>query len=122
MDGREIFDTLLFLQSKQHNSNGLSQMIDEYGLADAKEDGGYRISENEIREIYKERVKHITFEDKLRIITQRVYSQLKGFGIIDELLDLSIDGVSGGVSGLPERTEDYDEQMNTAFVSANSGV
>lgn len=124
MDARDQFDTILYLQWKKHGNAGLGLLIDEYGLADPKEDNGYRIVESEIRVIYKEKVKRLTFDDKLRIVTQRVYSQFKGFGVIDDIRDMAIDGVSGGVSGLPKRMENYDDEetMLSAFGSARSGL
>ena len=36
------------------------------------------------------------------MIVQRIYQQYKGFSSIDEVRDMNIDGISGGVSGLPE--------------------
>lgn len=37
--------------------------------------------------------------DKKKIVIQRLYSGYRGLGVIDELRDLKIDGISGGVSG-----------------------
>lgn len=110
LEGRDIFDILLFLYQKEHGKQALGVMLEEYGLADAKEDGGYRISESEIRAIYKEKVKNLRFEDKVRLITNRIYSHYKGFGVIDDIRDMSIDGVSGGVSGLPNRMDNLDDE------------
>ena len=42
------------------------------------------------------------FADKLNIVSQRIYQHYKGYSSIDEIRDMNIDGVSGGVSGLPE--------------------
>ena len=39
--------------------------------------------------------------EKTELLTWKVYSAYKGLGIIDELRDMYIDGVSGGVSGAP---------------------
>ena len=36
------------------------------------------------------------------IVVQRIYQLYKGYSAIDEIRDQNIDGVSGGVSGLPE--------------------
>ncbi len=44
----------------------------------------------------------LDFADKLNIVTQRIYQFYKGYSSIDEIRDMNIDGVSGGVSGLPE--------------------
>lgn len=115
MTAREKFETLLYLFSKKHGDKALAVMIESFNLAKPKPDGGYRILEEEITAIYKQVVKgnSLTFEDKLRIITQIVYSHYRGFGIIDEIRDMSIDGVSGGVSGFPERIKKYrsDEEI-----------
>ena len=35
-------------------------------------------------------------------MSQRIYQNYKGFSVIDEIRDMNIDGISGGVSGLPE--------------------
>ena len=44
----------------------------------------------------------LTFSDKLNVVVQRIYQHYKGYSSIDEVRDMNIDGVSGGVSGLPE--------------------
>lgn len=126
LSGRDIFDILLFVYQKEHGKQALGELLEQYGLANAKEDGGYRIFETEIRDIYKEKVSKLRFEDKVRIITNRIYSHYKGFGIIDDIRDMSIDGVSGGVSGLPNRMENLDDEeymlgkMQTATSGLNS--
>lgn len=42
----------------------------------------------------------LSFEDKITIIAQRIYENYKGFGVIDQIRDMAIDGISGGVSGV----------------------
>ena len=44
----------------------------------------------------------LKFEDKLSVVVQRIYQHYKGYSSIDEIRDMNIDGISGGVSGLPE--------------------
>ena len=44
----------------------------------------------------------LSFQDKLEVVVQRIYQHYKGYSSIDEIRDMNIDGVSGGVSGLPE--------------------
>ena len=46
----------------------------------------------------------LSHEDKLEIITQAVYERYKGLGVIDEIRDMNIDGVSAGVSGVTDAT------------------
>ncbi|MFJ7890547.1 ATPase, T2SS/T4P/T4SS family [Lysinibacillus xylanilyticus] len=112
MSSREKFETLLYVFSKEHGNKALAWIIDTYELAEPKKDGGYHITAEEIDSIYKKQIRtgNLKFEDKLNVISQIIYSQYKGFGIIDEIRDMAIDGVSGGVSGLPKR-------MTTAYES-----
>ncbi|WP_145142295.1 Flp pilus assembly complex ATPase component TadA [Paenibacillus sp. Y412MC10] len=104
---QDKFDILLYLYKQEHGFNGLSKLIDTYDLARLKrviENGetlSYIITGEEIREIYHKENPQLSFEDKFQIIVQRVYQQYKGFGPIDEIRDQTIDGVSGGVSGIP---------------------
>lgn len=52
------------------------------------------------------------FDDKLAIVVQRVYQHYKGFGVIDEIRDMSIDGVSGGVSGVPTNMQIVEDEIS----------
>ena len=56
----------------------------------------YNLEEFELSQNY------VAFYDKLEIVVQRIYQHYKGYSSIDEIRDMNIDGVSGGVSGLPE--------------------
>lgn len=105
MTAREQFETVLYLVSKKEENKALGWLIEKYKLNEKKEDGSYRVTTADIKHIYEDLVdnKTLKIEDKLRIVTQLVYSHYKGFGIIDEIRDMQIDGVSGGVSGIPER-------------------
>ena len=82
-------------------------MIKKYDLAELKYIEGetkpsYVITEQEIEDIYENEKVTLTFADKLAIVVQRIYQHYKGYSSIDEIRDMNIDGVSGGVSGLPE--------------------
>jgi pilus assembly protein CpaF len=39
-------------------------------------------------------------QDQTAIVAQRIYQQILGFGVIDEIREMNIDGVSGGISGV----------------------
>lgn len=110
LSDREMFDILLFQYEKKHGKHGLEELIEQYKLAEPKPDGGFRILDQEIREIYRKQVKKIRLDDKIKIITQRAYSKIKGSGVIDEIQDQVIEGVSGGVSGMPSRMDNLDDE------------
>ena len=104
---QDKFDILLYTYKKEFGYEALSELIKKYNLDDFKYIQGetkpcYVITENEIDEIFEKENITLTFFDKLNIVVQRIYQQYKGYSSIDEIRDMNIDGVSGGVSGLPE--------------------
>ena len=85
----------------------MTEIIKKYNLATLKFVDGeskpcYVITNEEIDDIYEKENFSISFTDKLEVVVQRIYQQYKGYSSIDEIRDMNIDGVSGGVSGLPE--------------------
>lgn len=105
MTARDKFDTALYVAFKKKKYNALGWLIETFKLDEPKEDGGLRVLADEIDNIYDQVVLNypLKLADKLHVLSQRIYSHYKGFGIIDEIRDMNIDGTSGGVSGLPER-------------------
>ncbi len=104
---QDKFDILIYMYKKEFGYEALTQLIKRYNLAVLKYISGetkpsYVITGEEIREIYEKEQLELTFQDKLNIVVQRIYQHYKGYSVIDEIRDMNIDGVSGGVSGLPE--------------------
>ncbi|MBC7959811.1 MAG: pilus assembly protein CpaF, partial [Vallitaleaceae bacterium] len=97
---QDKFEILLYHYKKQHHFHGLEKLIQENGLDHPKELEGsaaYFIEAVDIDEVYSKRIRKLTvFEDKLAIIVQRIYQSYKGYGVVDEIRDMKIDGVSGG--------------------------
>ena len=107
LSAQDKFDILLYMYKKDFGYEALTQMIKKYDLAVLKYVEGeskpsYVITEEEISQIYEKENFKLDFADKLNIVTQRIYQYYKGYSSIDEIRDMNIDGVSGGVSGLPE--------------------
>ncbi|MCM3130595.1 MULTISPECIES: ATPase, T2SS/T4P/T4SS family [unclassified Paenibacillus] len=122
LTSKDKHDILLHLYKKKHGSNALGALFEAHGLAELKNviEGGtvssYIITDSEIHEVYQKEIKPLSFEDKLQIIVQRIYEQYKGLSVIDEIRDMKIDGVSGGVSGVPIDQVDLDD-YDLSFVS-----
>lgn len=99
------FEIILYLYKKKHQYQGLEKLILDYNLDHQRlieESIGYSITEEDIDDIYhRVGFEIISFEDKLNIVVQRIYQVYKGYGVVDEIRDMKIDGVSGGVSGIP---------------------
>ncbi len=107
LTAQDKFDILIYVYKLQFGYEALTELIKKYNLATLKYIAGeakpcYVITEEEINDIYEKENIELTFDDKLSIVTQRIYQSYKGYSSIDEIRDMNIDGVSGGVSGLPE--------------------
>jgi pilus assembly protein CpaF len=105
LSSQECYDILIYEYQKEHGPNAFKFLIQKYKLDDITKlpDGskGYRITSEQMREIYLDEKLKLSFDDKLNVIVQRVYQSYKGLGVIDELRDQNINGVNGGTSGLP---------------------
>ncbi len=104
---QDKFDILIYMYKKDFGYEALTELIKKYDLAELKYVEGetkpsYVITSQEIEDIFEKENLQLTFNDKLSIVVQRIYQHYKGYSSIDEVRDMNIDGVSGGVSGLPE--------------------
>ncbi|MBQ9657867.1 MAG: pilus assembly protein CpaF, partial [Clostridia bacterium] len=124
LTAQDKFDILLYMYKKEYGYEALTEIIKKYKLAELKYVQGeekpcYVIIDDEINEIYEKENLALSFDDKLNVLVQRIYQHYKGYSTIDEIRDMNIDGISGGVSGLPESflsqvaqtDEDYLEQV-----------
>ena len=107
LTAQDKFDILLYAFKKEFGYEALTELIKKYNLGDLKYVEGetkpsYVITSTEIEDIYEKENIVLTFSDKLSVVVQRIYQHYKGYSAIDEARDMNIDGVSGGVSGLPE--------------------
>ena len=104
---QDKFDIIIYMYKKDFGYEALGELIKKYHLADLKYTEGeakpsYVITPEEISDIYEKENYTLTFDDKLNVVVQRIYQKYKGYSSIDEVRDMNIDGVSGGISGLPE--------------------
>ena len=104
LTAQDKFDILLYAYKKEFGYEALTELIKKYNLGDLKYVEGetkpsYVITPEEIRDIFEKENIVLTFSDKLSVVVQRIYQHYKGYSAIDEVRDMNIDGVSGG---LPE--------------------
>ena len=116
LTAQDKFDIIINMYKKDFGYEALTQMIKKYNLAVLKYIEGeskpcYVITEQEISDIYEKENFTLDFSDKLNIVTQRIYQHYKGYSSIDEIRDMNIDGVSGGVSGLPESFLSHNQKI-----------
>ena len=107
LTSQDKFDILIYAYKKEFGYEALTQLIKRYNLATLKYIEGetkpcYVITDDEINSIFEQEKIVLSFQDKLQVVVQRIYQHYKGYSSIDEIRDMNIDGVSGGVFGLPE--------------------
>lgn len=104
---QDKFDIIIYMYKNEFGYEALTEVIKKYDLARLKYVSGeskpsYVITEEEINDIFEKENFVLSFRDKLNVVVQRIYQHYKGYSSIDEIRDMNIDGISGGVSGLPE--------------------
>lgn len=115
---QDKFEILLYQYEKQYNADALTEIITKYSLdypkfVFDKKVPSYVITAKEISDIFEKEITEdgLSFDDKLSIVVQRIYQEYKGFSVVDEIRDMNIDGVSGGVSGIPPSFMDQISDM-----------
>ncbi|MEC0184025.1 ATPase, T2SS/T4P/T4SS family [Paenibacillus peoriae] len=105
---QDQFEIVFYQYQQKYGADALSCLLDTYDLAEMRysqpheEDGSYLVTGEDIRYIYDCEHRPLSFLEKVDIIVQRIYQHYKGFSVIDDIRDQRIDGVSGGVSGMPQ--------------------
>lgn len=94
------FDIILYYLALKEGNMAFGRMLDRYIMSDSHNvyDSAV-ITEEDIERFYYSLNIFLTNADKLEIIVQRIYSRYKGLGVIDDVRDMKIEGVSAGVSG-----------------------
>lgn len=117
MTARDKFEIILYVYIKRYKKTAMEKIFNDIFKVNSIEEerGIYRsfaaytdkindknvnvISKEHIEKLYKDTYIVLAFEDKLNILVQRIYAGYKGLGVIDDIRDQKIEGVSGGVSG-----------------------
>lgn len=102
----EKFDILLYLYKGEYESGALEELVKKSGVLEENfYETGCNIDEGIIEALYEKEAVHLKENEKLDIIVQKIYGAYRGLGVVDEIRDMKIDGVSGGVSG---QSDGYD--------------
>lgn len=101
------YNKLLNEKGVPYKQLGFAKVIKEYHLTDPVKVNGetvYDMTEERLNEVYANLMKRVTltYNDKLEIVSQRIFEMYKGFGVADALFETSVDEVDGGISGVPK--------------------
>ena len=119
---QDKFDVIIYMYKKEFGYEAMSKLIKKYKLAELKYTSGdakpsYVILPEEISDIYIKENFMLSLEDKLMVVVQRIYQKYKGYSSIDEIRDMNVDGISGGISGLPESFLSQAAQTDSSMVN-----
>ena len=103
------FEILMYRYKKKYGKAALAKWIDKNGFANEKKsdaddstsdtDFAYYIDEDELYMSYDEEDIHLSKDEKYDILAILVYQLYKGFGIVDTLREMDINGFNMGTSG-----------------------
>ena len=117
LTSRDKFEILLYSYIKEHKKLAMENIIKDILKENSLEEdrGVYRsitsyteknraevtnvIAAKDIDNLYEKSSISLEYKDKLDILVQRIYAGYKGLGVVDDIRDQRIEGVSGGVSG-----------------------
>lgn len=117
LSATQKFRMLLYRYMKLHGKDGFYKLCEKWQLPGEviREDGTYyEVTAEDIHRIFEKEHVILSSQEVLEVICDAVYEGF-GHGIIDRLRDCRLEGVSGGVSGLPEQFFRYDAEQGGAY-------
>lgn len=114
LNAKDKFEIMMYLQKRSGNRRmfqGICEITKLDSLIKDMDGYYYSISDSDIHKAYDMSYHTLSFDDKLNILTQRIYEETYGLSSVDLLImeDMSLDSISGGVSGVTSNNFVYME-------------
>lgn len=101
------FEILMYRYKKAYGKDALVKWIDKYDFArervatgaDRAQDKAYYITEEDLEMSYANEDIELSIEEQIDVLAVLVYQMYKGFGIVDTLREMNINGFNMGTSG-----------------------
>lgn len=97
-----MFEIILQHYGVRYGKDAMSMIIENYGFKEPKYIGGkkcYYISVDELHKIYEKENIKLSENDRITLLATLVFQLYCGFGILDTIRDMNIDGINIGTSG-----------------------
>ena len=109
------FEIMMYLQKKDGNRNLFRSICETVPIDQLKKDERsyyYDVTKEDINFAYDKIAQILSYDDKLNILTQRVYEETYGLSKVDLMImeDESLDSISGGVSGITKENYRFIEE------------
>lgn len=105
LEPRIKFEILMYFYKKTFGKDALAEMMNEYNLArdryeiEEKTQASYLIMDSDIDMIYAEKKFELSYPVMLDLLSIMIFQKYKGFGVIDTLREMNINGFNCGTSG-----------------------
>mgnify|MGYP000082221318 CR=1 FL=1 len=99
------FEILMYLQKRSGSHHMFADICKAVSLDMLKKDEQgyyYDVTADDINKAYDKLAIPLSYDDKLNILTQRIYEETYGLSVVDLMImeDESLDSISGGISGM----------------------
>jgi len=116
LDSRTKFEILMYFYQKDYGKDAFKQMVSEYDLDRVRYviDGykpSYMITDEDIDMIYAEKEIDMAYADMVMVIAILIYQEFKGFGVIDTIRSMNVNGVNIGSSGTVLAMDDTNNEF-----------
>lgn len=101
------FEIMMYRFKKKYGKRALPEWMDKYNFArertatgaERERDQSYFITIEDLYMAYDNEAIHLTIDEQIDVLAVLVYQMYKGFGIIDTLREMDINGFNMGTSG-----------------------
>ena len=102
-----MFEILMYKYKKRYGKDAFAKWVDKYDLLRDREpfnsnntgEVAYYITVEDLQETYMRENYELTMDEKRDILSIIIYQLYKGFGLIDTLREMNINGINMGTSG-----------------------
>lgn len=102
-----MFEILMYRYKKQYGKDALAKLIKKYNLdrerpaigGNSSREKAYYITAEDLRSIYDQEQILLSIDEQIDVLAILVYQMYKGFGILDTLREMNINGFNCGTSG-----------------------
>lgn len=108
------FDMLLWCYEKKYQEDAVDHLFEDFKWYIPKQDENgeyYEITSEDVEKAFYQANLKFDFLDKLECLCQKIYAYTKGNSVVDRIRDLNIDGISGGMGGIPEKIYNFNDEI-----------
>lgn len=101
------FEIMMYRYKKAYGKDALVKWIDRYDfarerlatMADRQQDQAYYITVDDLNYAYATEDIHLDIEEQIDVMAVLIYQQYKGFGVLDTVREMNVNGLNVGTSG-----------------------